>query len=251
MTRHADVASIVRVSHRCGARNWTIPGYCDRRLADPNQRYCWEHSQRRLSAPPHTTARTALRSTPLPSPRPPSPSEKSGRGSPKRELQVSTKAIEVAQDVITEGWRAATAAQISQVLNDAFWRTIPRRKRKRPDCQALADIAAGMEAAIKAAHNAVGAMASKGLDWLGRPTLERRVAEEFAKKIPLPGEAQIKETVRTLRICGIVMCMINDRDVFTECPCFRSLAKDMTRDALKEALVAKLDILVQDSQSRR
>jgi hypothetical protein len=101
-----------------------------------------------------------------------------------------------------------------------------------------------MESMKKRAHNAIGAMANEGLGLLGRPTLERRIGEEFAKRIPLPGDKEIAAVIHALRITGVWVCLPNGVTyVLTRCPCFESVAKDKTEEELKKVLEKKLDVL--------
>ncbi|MGH3565186.1 MAG: hypothetical protein ACRDRH_03965 [Pseudonocardia sp.] len=150
---------------------------------------------------------------------------------------------DAAHEVITDGWKSAVAGQLSTALGAKFWRAVPRRQHKRPTCRNLAALANAIESAQQWAHDAVGAMADHGLSWLGRPTLERRIAEAFAKKIPIPGEEALPPIIHALRVVGVWVCAENGRDVITECPCFLSLAKEKSTEALKEILLAKLDDL--------
>ena len=131
-----------------------------------------------------------------------------------------------------------------RLLSDGFWDNMPRGRRyRRPRCRPLAELADSMEALLKVAHDAMGAIADEGLGVLGRPTYERRIAEAFAKKLPIPGEEQIAVTIRSLRICGVWVCSVEGIYILTRCPCFRSLAADATEEELKLALDAKLDRL--------
>jgi hypothetical protein len=116
------------------------------------------------------------------------------------------------EKILTAGWKAAVGDQLSTVLNDDFWESMPRWSRKRVDCRLLAELANAMELAKKSVHNAIGAMANEGLGWLGRPTLERRIGEEFAKRIPLPGDKEIATVIHSLRITGVYICLPNGID---------------------------------------
>ena len=115
----------------------------------------------------------------------------------------------------------------------------------RADCRLLAQLANVMEAAKKSVHNAIGAMANEGLGWLGRPTLERRIGEEFAKRIPLPGDKEIAAVIHSLRIYGVCICLPNGIGyVFERCPCFDALARDKTKEEIEHILNEKLNVLV-------
>lgn len=100
-----------------------------------------------------------------------------------------------------------------------------------------------MEWGKRTAHDAIGAMAREGLGLLGRPKLERMIAEEFAKKVPLPGEEEINATIHALRIYGIQICAALGVDIVNDCPCFLPIAKEKTGEELKAALQRKLSDL--------
>jgi hypothetical protein len=153
---------------------------------------------------------------------------------------------DVAQKTLIDGWKDAVEEQLAKVLNEDFWKSVPRRWRWRhPDCQLLADLANFMERTRKSAHDAIAAMAKKGLALFRRPTLEQRIAAEFARRIPLPAEEHVVAVIRTLRIYGIWVCLPNGIDyVITRCPCFFPIAKDKTEEELKRALNEKLNVLV-------
>lgn len=111
---------------------------------------------------------------------------------------------------MTDEWKAAVAGQLSDALNDGFWANMPRKSRRKPDCKRLAQLADAMESAKKSTHDAVGAIARTGMIWFGRPTLERQIAEAFAKKIPIPGEESIDGVVHELRMSeyGYVLALV-------------------------------------------
>lgn len=186
---------------------------------------------------------------PPPAPPPPVPPEVPRPRRPKigdlptdEQLRITA---DVVQKMVTDGWEDAVEDQLAKVLNDDFWKSVPRLSRKNPDCRLLADLANVMERAKKSVHNAIGAMADEGLGWLGRPTIERRIGAEFAKRIPLPGEEQIVAVIHGLRIYGIWICLVNGINyVITRCPCFTPVAKDKTAEELKRVLSEKLNVLV-------
>lgn len=107
-----------------------------------------------------------------------------------------------------------------------------------------------MESCVERAHDAIGAIADSGLDWLGRPTLERNIAAAFAKKIPLPGQDQIEATVQAIRIFGVFVCADKGLDIVNDCPCFWKLAEDKSKEELKAALERKLDSVATSAASR-
>lgn len=219
----------------CGAQNETKPGFCGRPVSGPGVLCCC-HGSGSCGHRGGTTGGQVDYSY-VPSPR-----------EPVSDYQPTDRQMEavadVVQTVLMESWEEAVADQLDTVWNDDFWHSLPRWSRKRPNCRLLARLAEVMESVKKSAHDAIGAMADEGLGFLGRPTIERRIANEFARRIPLPGDQEIAAVIHALRIYGIWICMPEGVDyVLTECPCFASLAKDKTKDALKELLKKKLNVL--------
>lgn len=223
--------------YTCGAPNQTIPGCCGRGVPAPGVRCCCHRD-----GPPCGHRRGVV----VPPPREPWTRYESSHTPTDNQLGTLAGVV---QKIVTDGWEAAVADQLATALNDGFWRSLPRWSRRRPDCRRLAELANFMEFAKKSAHNAVGAMVDEGLGWFGRPTLERRIGEEFAKRIPLPGDAEIAAVIHALRITGIWFCAPKGISyIITRCPCFDSLAKEKTEEELKGLLMEKLDVVM--SQSR-
>jgi hypothetical protein len=80
-------------------------------------------------------------------------------------------AAQVVQQVVTDGWKVTVAGQLSDALNNGFWKSVPRGSRgRKPECKRLAYLADAMEEAKKTAHDAVSAIADKGMTLLRRPT---------------------------------------------------------------------------------
>jgi hypothetical protein len=154
------------------------------------------------------------------------------------------RTVNVVAKTLTDGWESAVEDQLASVLTEEFWDSLPRWSRRRPNCRRLAQLANFMESVKKRAHNAIGAMANEGLGLLGRPTLERRIAEEFARRIPLPGDKEIAAVIHALRITGIWVCVPNGMEyVLTRCLCFEPIAKEKSEEELKRVLEKKLDVL--------
>jgi hypothetical protein len=232
--------------YTCGAENQTAPGYCGRGVSGPRVRCCCHGPG---SCGHRGAASGGKGEPPPPEPPPPvAPKTPRRRGATAyhptdQQLRIS---VDLAQKILTDGWRDAVGEQLATVLNDEFWNSGPRwSRRKHPDCQLLADLANVMERAKKRVHNAISAMADEGLGWLGRPTLERRIGAEFARRIPIPGDEQIAAVIHGLRIYGIWVCLPNGISYVTaRCPCFTPLAKDKTEEELERVLNEKLNVLV-------
>ena len=155
---------------------------------------------------------------------------------------------EVTVETLTDEWRAAVGGQLSTIATNAFWKHVRRRGRSQFDCAVLADIADALESAKSWAHDAMGVLARGVWQRLRRPEPERALAETLAKRIPLPGDEEIDEVVRCLRIVGVYVCLNGGSDVLA-CPCFHALAKEKTKDELRSVLEEKLDAAFPGSPS--
>jgi hypothetical protein len=235
----------VGYGYTCGAKNETTPGHCGRRVSERGVRCCCHGPGSCGHRGAASDGRGALYPPPAPPPPvpPKAPPRRAETAYQPTDQQLRITA-DIVQKIITDGWEGAVEDQLATVLNDDFWKSVPRLSRKRPDCRLLADLANVMERTKQSVHNAIGAMADEGLGWLGRPTVERRIGAEFAKRIPLPGDEQIVAVIHALRITGIWVCLPNGISyVVTRCPCFNSLAKDKTKEELKRVLNEKLNVL--------
>lgn len=129
----------------------------------------------------------------------------------------------------------------------------PRVKRYGVDLRRVVKVpdwlGAGGHRTVDKAHDAVGAIANWGLNWLGTPTLERGIAVAFAKKIPLPGQDQIAATVQSIRIYGVFLCASEGLNIIDECPCFWKLAQDKSKEELESILEDQLDALAVTRQN--
>ena len=123
----SDEGRFMAFEFTCGAPNETKPGYCGRGVREWDMRCCCHRDGscgHRGTATndgdgPHEPA-------PPPAPLPPRPP----RGRPQTYYQPSDHQVEVTVDVIekilTDGWKAAVEGQLATVLNDEFWKSVPR-----------------------------------------------------------------------------------------------------------------------------
>jgi hypothetical protein len=239
----------VHYQYTCGAENETVPGLCGRPVSGPGGLCCCHgpgscgHRSGitfRSTEPPATPADRGNTDQP----------PRDGRRYAHKQVVPIAEATALVADIITEDWKSAIAEKEADVLNRAFWNSIPRRqRRRRANCRTLAELADFMESSLEEAHDAIGAIANWGLNWFGTPALERSIAVAFAKKIPLPGQDQIAAAVQSIRIYGVFLCAIEGLDIVARCPCFWKLAEDKSKEELEAVLEAKLDSLATTSRS--
>jgi hypothetical protein len=140
--------------------------------------------------------------------------------------------------VLTDGWREAVADRAGEYAVTSTFRKLLRSRRRR--CRLLADIAKGILAGKTKAHELVGSLGAWIMSLLGRGRLEQRFARELASRIPLPGEAKATAAARGVQITGVLLCVLNDRDL-TRCQCFVDLALDEAKTTVKRILVSAME----------
>jgi hypothetical protein len=84
-------------------------------------------------------------------------------------------------------------------------------------------------------HDRIGQMAGSLLEWLGTPRIARAFGRELAKRIPMPWEHQCIVVARGMQIAGIVICVLNDRDL-TRCDCFVDIVIGEGKERVEELL---------------
>lgn len=156
---------------------------------------------------------------------------------------------EIARSVLTVGWRRTVAEQLATALNDDVWRSAPQWRTGRVDCSVLAELANEVDAAKRTVHDAVGKVAARAAERLGRRSLEQQILAAFARRIPLPGDEQADAVAHGLRVTGVFVCLVGNGEVLS-CPCFRALAKDRTKQELTELLERRLDEIVAEYRTR-
>ncbi len=93
----------------------------------------------------------------------------------------------------------------------------------------------------KALHEFIGFVASWITGWFGGGQVERAVAKELAKRIPIPGVDQKATAVaRGLQVVGIVFCL-GQSIPLNRCQSFIDLALVETKEHIKQILIGAMD----------
>lgn len=124
-------------------------------------------------------------------------------------------------DALSGGAAAAVADRAATYVSDETWKLLVRKHRSR-GCQDMARLARAILDGKERLHD-VAARAAGGLfGLLGRPRIERVFAQELARRIPLPVDAQLSAAARGLQIAGIYTCLIGGRDL-ADCACLQDV----------------------------
>lgn len=87
------------------------------------------------------------------------------------------------------------------------------------------------------AKKAVSGAARPLFAWIGSTTIEKLISDKFAEhvidSVSKPTEVKVVAVANALRVYGVVICVLDDRDV-SRCACLRALAKSEMEEAVME-----------------
>lgn len=190
----------------CGS--WAkTPGRPCRRQVKVGCAPCWQHR------------RAALQ--PIPGPRGPrGPSVHSGSrvphgsrvshgsrvtGSPTH--HGSDPVVDVTFDVIFgKSWPGATRDKFIELVGEQLISAL-YRKRPKGGCKPLADLANTLLSAESQVKSVVLDVAGQVFKPLARRTIERKIAEELIRRVPLTVPYELKTIARALQALGICLCI--------------------------------------------
>jgi hypothetical protein len=124
-------------------------------------------------------------------------------------------------DALSDGAAATVAARAATYVSDETWKTLVR-KHRRSGCEDMAQLARDILKGKEQLHHVVARTAGGLLGLLGRPRIERIFAQELARRIPLPFDAQLTAAARGLQIAGIYVCLVGGRNL-ADCACLRDV----------------------------
>ncbi|MET4920963.1 hypothetical protein P3L51_01015 [Streptomyces sp. PSRA5] len=141
-------------------------------------------------------------------------------------------------DVVERGGAAVIAERAVAYASDDSWNRLVKRHSRR-GCEDLALLARSILLGKDQLHDVVGRAAGGLFGLLGRPRIERVFAQELARRIPLPVDAQLSAAARGLQIAGIYVCVVGNRSL-TDCACLHVLIVD-GQERLQQLLQGALE----------
>ena len=193
-------------------------------------------SEWRSAAMPDVSASTrpspswSARQPSTPAPAPP-PSHRQVKRERVREAAV------FCADTLSDSWQEAVADRATDYAQTA-WQRLSRSRRKR-NCKALARMAQLILKTKTLIHKEVGGIFARVAKGLGASDPVQAFTAELASKIPLPGDAQAIAVARGLQVAGILLCVMDNRDL-TKCECFIDLALAEAKERVNAMLVAAM-----------
>ncbi|MFF8534196.1 hypothetical protein ACF07B_19955 [Streptomyces sp. NPDC015532] len=114
------------------------------------------------------------------------------------------------------------------------------KRHRKGGCDDLAQLARSILTGKDRLHDVVGRAAGGLFGLLGRPKIERVFAQELARRIPLPVDAQLSAAARGLQIAGIYVCIVGNRDL-ADCACLRDVLRAEGKERLKQLVQGAMD----------
>jgi hypothetical protein len=144
------------------------------------------------------------------------------------------EAVDYFQATIDSGAINAAADRAAEYAGDKIWSQLTHDWLGR-NCNGLARLARVTLKGKDWVHESIGQMAGSLLERLGTPRVARALGKELAKRIPMPWDHQCIVVARGMQVAGIVICVLNDRDL-TECDCFVDVVISEGKERIEELM---------------
>jgi hypothetical protein len=231
------IATILKVMGRrgpkCGAPK-SKGGKCKNRVKKPGDR-CRFHPHGTSAPPPRSRRRRSAagrqsrgRTTShfaMSQPESPVPPPHVRRASiDHAERQLVDQAVKLCADVIEQGVLNVVPTRAAQYASEQTWDRVVRHWRGR-NCTEIAQLARAILTGKDKLHAGVGWLVGWFVSLMSGSLLARRLAEEMASRVPLPGiDEQATMAARGLQLCGMFLCVAQDREL-SSCACFVDVVK--------------------------
>ena len=170
---------------------------------------------------------------------PPPPRRKQTQSQAEREerrhQERVRRAAEYCADIVASDWEDVVAERAAGYVCEETWNQLLRARRKRT-CRALAEAANDLLRGSQKIHRFLGFLAARGIRFLGGSDAVQAFVQELVAAIPLPTDAKFVAAARGLQVTGVLLCVMNDRDL-RRCECFIDLALNETKAQVKKILI--------------
>ncbi|WP_248958726.1 hypothetical protein [Sphaerisporangium perillae] len=158
----------------------------------------------------------------------------------ERERRIVEEAIGYCEDAIKDGALVAATDRVADHVSEKTWKRLTK-SWSGSRCETLAQIARDILEGKDQIHAGVGKIASYVVGIFNGSSLERTLADEIAKRVPLPiFDEKMAATARGLQIIGMGVCFIQGYDL-GHCACFVDVVKAEGKVQLKKIILASVD----------
>lgn len=175
--------------------------------------------------PPITTSQ--------PSHQPPGHPRERRAGIDRVERQLVDQAVKLCADAIEQGALNAVPNRVARYASEQTWDRVVRHWRGR-NCTEIAQLARAILTGKDTLHAGIGRLVGHLVSLVNGSKLARRLAEEMASRVPLPGvDEQATMAARGLQLCGMFLCVAQDR-ALSNCACFVDVAKSEGKERVND-----------------
>jgi hypothetical protein len=155
--------------------------------------------------------------------------------------------VQLCADAIEQGVLNAVPTRVAQYASEQAWGRVVRHWRGR-NCTEIAQLARAIITGKDKLHTWVGWLAGRIVGLFNGSSVARRLAEEMASRVPLPGlDEQATMAARGLQLCGMFLCVAQDR-ALSNCACFvdivKNEGKERVNDLVRSAATDWIDLHV-------
>ncbi|MFE9569621.1 hypothetical protein ACFYMW_14130 [Streptomyces sp. NPDC006692] len=114
------------------------------------------------------------------------------------------------------------------------------KQHRKSGCDDLAQLARSILKGKGRLHDGVARAAGGLVGLFGRPKIERVFAQELARRVPLPVDAQLSVAARGLQIAGIYICVVGSRDP-ADCACLLDVLRAEGKERLEQLMQGAME----------
>jgi hypothetical protein len=124
---------------------------------------------------------------------------------------------------IQRGALQAVQTRVAEYVGDKTWDRVVRRWRGR-NCTEIARLARAILDGKGKLGTLIGKIAGCIVPCINRSLFARHLAEEMARRVPLPIDQKATIVARVLQLCGMVICLSQGRTL-SNCACFTDVVE--------------------------
>lgn len=152
----------------------------------------------------------------------------------KKRDAIIEEAVEYFSEVVDGNLIDAAASNAADYVGAKIWSELTRDWSGR-NCRWLARLARRALNGMDWLHGWVARIVVFILELFGLPRIVCRFGRTLAKRIPLPGGHELKMVARGMQIAGIVICMLDGRDL-RKCSCFVDVVLEEGKERLQRLM---------------
>ena len=152
----------------------------------------------------------------------------------KKRAEILQEAVEYLAENVDANLIDAAASNAAGYVGGKIWSELTSDWSGR-NCRWLARLARSALNGVDWLHNWIAKIVVFILELFGLPRIVCMFGRALAKRIPVPGSHELKITARGMQIAGIVVCILDGRDL-TKCSCFVDVVLEEGKERLQQLM---------------